>query len=43
MIKGNIKVSKHTVRLWLKRRKDFWFIKLETLVPKGLNQELKSV
>ena len=30
-------VSKDTLRLMLKRREDFWIIKLETLTPKGLN------
>ena len=36
-------VSKDTVRLRLKEREDFWIIKLETLTPKGLNQELNNV
>ena len=36
-------VSKDTVKLRLKRREDFWIIKLETLAPKGLNQELNNV
>ena len=37
-------VSKDTLRLRLKRRfKDFWIIKLKTLAPKGLNQELNNV
>ena len=36
-------VSKDTLRLRLKRREDFWIIKLETLALKGLNQELKNV
>ena len=36
-------VSKDTLRLRLKRREDFWIIKLETLAPKGLNQELNNV
>ena len=35
-------VSKDTLRLRLKRR-DFWNIKLETLAPKELNQELNNV
>ena len=30
-------VSKDTLRLRLKRREDFWIIKLETLAPKELN------
>ena len=32
--------DKDTLEFPLKRRKDFWFQKLETLAPKGLNQEL---
>ena len=36
-------ISKDTIRLWLKRREYFWIIKLETLAPKGLNQELNNV
>ena len=36
-------ISKDTLRLRLKRREDFWIIKLETLAPKGLNQELNNV
>ena len=36
-------VSKDTLRLRLKRREDFSIIKLETLAPKGLNQELNNV
>ena len=38
-----LNVSKDTIRLWLKRREAFWIIKLETLAPKGLNQELNNV
>ena len=36
-------VSKDTLRIRLKRREDFWIIKLETLAPTGLNQELNNV
>ena len=36
-------VSKDTLRLRLKRREEFWIIKLETLAPTGLNQELNHV
>ena len=36
-------VSKDTLRLQLKRREDFWIIKLETLAPKRLNQQLNNV
>ena len=35
-------VSRDTLRLRLKRREDFWIIKLEKLVPKGLNQKLNN-
>ena len=38
-------VSKDALRLQLKRlkqQKDFWINKLETLIPKGLNQELNN-
>ena len=34
--------SKDTLRLRLKRREDFWIIKLESLAPKGQNQELNN-
>ena len=36
-------LSKDNLRPWLKRREDFWIIKLETLAPKELNQELNNV
>ena len=36
-------VSKDTLRLRLKRREEFWIIKLETLALTGLNQELNHV
>ena len=36
-------VSKDTLKLRLKWRDDFWIIKLETPVPKGLNHELNNV
>ena len=38
-------VSKDALRLQLKRlkrQKDFWINKLQTLIPKGLNQELNN-
>ena len=35
-------VSKDILRLRLKQGEDFWIIKLETLAPKGLNQELNN-
>ena len=36
-------VSKDILRLRLKRQEDFWIIELETLAPKGLNQELNNI
>ena len=36
-------VSKGTLKVRLKRREDIWIIKLETLVPIGLNQELNNI
>ena len=36
-------VSKDTLWLRLKRREDFWVIKIKTLAPKGLNQQLNNV
>ena len=35
--------DKETLKFRLKRREDFWIQKLETLTPKGLNQELNNV
>ena len=35
--------DKDTLKFQLKRREDFWIQKLETLTPKGLNQELNNV
>ena len=37
------KPDKDTLKLRLKRREDFWIKTLETLTPKGLNQELINV
>ena len=34
---------KETLKFQWKRREDFWIQKLETLTPKGLNQELNNV
>ena len=36
-------VSKVTLKLPLKLKQDFWILKLDTLSPKGLNQELNNV
>ena len=35
--------DKETLKFRLKRREDFWIQKLETLTPKGLNQELNNI
>ena len=35
--------DKDTLKFRLKCREDFWIQKLETLTPKGLNQELNNV
>ena len=32
-----------TIKIRLRRREDFWILKLDTLTPKGLNQELNNV
>ena len=42
-IKKSSNVSKVALRLRLKWQEDFWIIKLETLLPKGLNQEVNNV
>ena len=36
-------VNKPTLKLHLKYREDFWILKLDTLSPKGLNEELNNV
>ena len=36
-------VNKATLKLPLKYREDFWILKIGTLSPKGLNQELNNV
>ena len=36
-------VSKATLKLRLKLREHFWILKLDTLSPKDLNQELKNI
>ena len=35
--------DKDILKFRLKRREDFWIQKLETVTPKGLNQELNNV
>ena len=37
------KTDKETLKFRLKHLEDFWIQKLETLTPKGLNQELNNV
>ena len=40
---SNIQTTdKETLKFRLKRRNNFWIQKLETLTPKGLNQELNN-
>jgi len=39
----NTTTDKDTIRATLKRREDFWILKLDTLTPKGLNQELNNI
>ena len=36
-------VGKATLKFQSKPREDFWILKLDTLSPKGLNQELYNV
>lgn len=36
-------ISKETLKLRLKQRENFWILKLQTLTPKGLNQELNKI
>ena len=36
-------VSKETLKHRLKKRENFWILKLQTLTPKGLNQELNNI
>ena len=35
--------DKNILQIKLKRREGFWILKLDTLTPKGLNQELNNV
>ena len=42
-LRGVLNVSPDTLRLRLQWREDFWIIQLETLVPKGLNQEQNNL
>ena len=37
------KTNKDNLKFRLKRREDFWIQKLETLIPKWLNQELNNI
>ena len=36
-------ITKETLRSRLKKRENFWILKLQTLTPKGLNQELNNI
>ena len=43
LIEQLTEISNESKELRLKQREDFWIIKLETLAPIGLNQELNNV
>ena len=42
-INNAINTDKDTIKIRLKRREDFWILKLDALTLKGLNQELNYV
>ena len=42
-ISNTINTEIDTMKIKLKRREDFWILKLDTLTLKGLNQELNIV
>ena len=42
-INNAINTDIDTMKIRLKRREDFWILKLDNLTPKGLNQELNYV
>ena len=42
-INNTINTDIDTTKIRLKRREDFWILKLDAVTPKGLNQELNSV
>ena len=42
-INSTINTEVDTIKIRLKIREDFWILKLDTLTPKGLNQELSNV
>ena len=42
-INNTINNDKDIIKIRLKRREDFWILKLDTLTLKGLNQELNNV
>ena len=42
-LNNSINTDIDTTKIRLKRREDFWLLKLDTLTPKGLNKELNNV
>ena len=42
-INNTINTDIDTIKTRLKRREDFWILKLDTLTPEGLNQGLNNV
>ena len=42
-INNTINTDINTIKIRLKKREDFWILKLDTLIPKRLNQELNYV
>ena len=42
-INNTINTDIDTIKIRLKRREDFWILKLDTLTPKGLNKDFNKV
>ena len=42
-ISNTINTDVGIIKIRLKGKEDFWILKLDTLTPKGLNQELKHI
>ena len=42
-IDNTINTDINTIKMRLKRRKDFWILKLDPPTPEGLNEELNNV
>ena len=43
LFNNTINTDIDTIKIRLKRREDFWILKLGTRTPKGLNQELNNI